>query len=1246
MPDLDTPSPGPVGAAREGSEPEPEATMAGGLSTDRAGRPEETIPAPADRTRTGGAASGEPAPTGQTLGGEVALSRAEGPIPAVPGYEILGELGRGGMGVVYHARQLLLNRPCALKMILAGARADAVAALRFLGEAEAVARLRHPNVVQIHHIGQVDGLPYLELEFVAGGSLDRALDGTPRPARRAATLVEALARGVAEAHRLGVVHRDLKPANILLEADGTPKIADFGLAKSLSTQSGLTATDSILGSPSYMAPEQAEGRTKQVGPAADIYALGAILYELLTGRPPFRGATVLETLEQVKHAEPVPPRRLVPGLPRDAETIALRCLEKDPTRRYPSAAALADDLRRFLDGAPIAARPVRPWERAAKWARRRPVLAALIVAVHLLLASLLGLGAWSYAQIRRSLAVANAQRSKAERLARTEAIATGRAREQAKIAGERAEELRRRDYIGRVNLALRESRDNNVARALELLDGCPEDLRGWEWAYVRRQCHLDLHTFRDAAPSVNAVAFSPDGRLVASGSGNVFAPLAGTAGDVLVRDAATGSEVFARRGLAEGVRAVAFSPDGRGLAVAHARELVVWELPGGRERFRRTEPGHQGVAGLAFSPDGRSLLAGYGHVNTEDRGYARLLDAATGAEIGAALPGGEGGVWGVAFSPDGRQVALTMTGRVQVRDVTTRALVHDLRGHDGFVYAVAFGADGRFLASAGLDRTVRLYDRRTGAPVRTLTGHEGFVRAVAFSPDSRRLVSGAEDKTVKIWSVDSEREPATFHGHAHFVNAVAYNADGYRVASGGLDGEVKLWFATPSPQLTYPYHDGHVRALAIHPDGRRVASAAVFGGSTDSRTALWDLGTGEAEAFLPTSALMRLSFSPDGRRLATGGKARRVEVWDLRSRTPLHSLSGHDWVFSVAFSPDGRRLASGGGLDKSVRVWDAETGRLLRVFEGVGTDIWGLAFSPDGRLVAAAQGKSVFGLLFDGDRPVRVWDVESGREVHRLPGHAHHVQCVAFFPDGRRLVTTGGRDTGGGGDQGLGPGDGPPAPGALRAHRRRRGRGVQPRRPPPRHRGRRSDDQALGHDDLRGGLHPPRPPGRGVRPGLQPRRPPARLGQRRPDRQGLGPRCPDPRDALPPRGGRRGPAALRPAPRPRAGRRGDPGGRDAGRADPARGARGSRADAGRCPEPDPARGGPSRPGRLGRGPRRPRPRHRPGPRRPAGPRRGHRPPRAPRRLGPTGRSLRSGRRSGARAMRIPLSPRADAAGGR
>ena len=318
------------------------------------------------------------------------------------------------MGVVYRARQVLLNRPCVLKMILAGAHASAGGHRRFLAEAEAVARLQHPNIVQIHHIGEADGLPFFELEYVDGGSLDRRLDGTPWPARRAAELIEPLARGVAEAHRQGIIHRDLKPGNVLLAADGTPKITDFGLAKSLASDSGLTRTDSIMGSPGYMAPEQAEGKTKQVGPLADVYALGAILYELLTGGPPFRGTTALEILDQVKNAEPVPPSRLVPGLPRDVETIALKCLQKEPEKRYDSATALAEDLRRFLGGESIVARPVPIWERAWRWCRRNPLVAGSLAGVAGIFLTAFVLVSWSFWRAEDALEKEAKQRQTAD----------------------------------------------------------------------------------------------------------------------------------------------------------------------------------------------------------------------------------------------------------------------------------------------------------------------------------------------------------------------------------------------------------------------------------------------------------------------------------------------------------------------------------------------------------------------------------------------------------------------------------------------------------------------------------------------------------------------------------------------------------------------------------------------------------------------------------------------------------------
>jgi serine/threonine-protein kinase len=335
-------------------------------------------------------------------------------LPQLAGYEVLSLLGQGGMGVVYKARQIRLNRLVALKMILSGPQANPQELTRFQIEAEAVARLQHPHIVQIYEVGEQEGRPYFALEFVDGGSLERKLDGTPLPAARSAALVETLARAMQYAHEHGVVHRDLKPANVLLTPDGTPKITDFGLAKRLDTDTGQTQTGAIMGTPSYMAPEQAAGQAKAVGPAADVYALGAILYEAITGRPPFKAASVLDTLEQVRTQEPVAPVRLQPRLPRDLETICLRCLEKEPQKRYGSALALAEDLRRFQAGEPIEARPVGTGERVVKWARRRPTAAALVAVSGLAVVSLL-LGGLAYqVRLRRALEEAQHERQRAE----------------------------------------------------------------------------------------------------------------------------------------------------------------------------------------------------------------------------------------------------------------------------------------------------------------------------------------------------------------------------------------------------------------------------------------------------------------------------------------------------------------------------------------------------------------------------------------------------------------------------------------------------------------------------------------------------------------------------------------------------------------------------------------------------------------------------------------------------------------
>ena len=363
--------------------------------------PEHTFSAPdgAVLTRPGGAAiPGSPAHEGTLSLSSARQIEGSGPVISVPGYEIVRELGRGGMGVVYQARDVTLGRVVALKMILAGEYAAETEVARFRTEAESLAQQQHPNIVQIHKVGQHNGLPFFSLEYCGGGSLAQILDGTPLAPRQAAELVEKLARAMAYAHQRGIIHRDLKPANVLLTEDGTPKITDFGLAKKVN-EPGPTASGAIMGTPSYMAPEQAGGKTKQIGPEVDVYALGTILYECLTGRPPFKAATPLDTMLQVICDDPAPPRQLNARVPRDLERICLTCLQKEPHRRYPTALALADDLHHFLAGEPVEARSVSGLERLQKWIRRRPSAAALLAVSAVATVLLLAGWVWFTAQL-------------------------------------------------------------------------------------------------------------------------------------------------------------------------------------------------------------------------------------------------------------------------------------------------------------------------------------------------------------------------------------------------------------------------------------------------------------------------------------------------------------------------------------------------------------------------------------------------------------------------------------------------------------------------------------------------------------------------------------------------------------------------------------------------------------------------------------------------------------------------------
>jgi WD40 repeat protein len=974
--------------------------------------------------------------------------------PRIGQYRLIRVLGHGGMGVVYLAEHAALKRLVAMKVIRHGVNATAAEVARFRAEAEAVARLQHPNIVQIHEVGDQDGVYYLVLEYVAGGSLDRRLAGTPQEPRAAAQLIETLARAVHHAHDRGILHRDLKPANVLIDAQGQPKVTDFGMAKNLQGDSGLTASGQILGTPSYIAPEQASGKHGAITPAVDIYGLGALLYEALTGRPPFKGATPLSTLEQVVSQEPVAPSRFQRHIPRDLETICLKCLEKSPSRRYTSAEALADDLGRFRSGRPIVARPIGAWGRTWKWAGRRPIEAGLTAAV--LVVTVLGLTGILW-QWRNALS----QRDTA----------------------------RREWYRANLVAAAAALQLHNSSAARRILETVPQPFRQWEWHHFHSQLDMASRVLIGHEGQVRGVAFSPDGSRVASiamdhtmrlweaATGRVIAVApgqhgyseravgfspdgrrlasGGDDGTVHLWDARTGAQLAVCRGHSGPVDEFAFSPDGRRL-VSRAEPADdpgrLWDAATGT--LLAVLPGHAIAHGLTFTPDGTRLV-GY----WDDAIHA--VDAATGKETMVPHAVREH-VYCLAVSPDGRRLALGCDypdNAVRLWDLDQGTLRYVMTGHRNRVNSVAFSPDGRRIASASQDQTVRVWDAASGRPVALLKGHTSRVIQAIFSPDGGRVASAALDGTVRLWDPADGELISVLQGHAGDVWACAYSPDGAWLASASADGTVRLWdTALVERNGALRGHESYVYDVAFSPDGDRIASAA-----WDNSVRLWDAASGRQTAMLtgpgrrdpthrrpdpdpaaydPGGYLLALAWGPDGSQLVSGSRDSSVQFWDVeaarlrltvrlpgqgvdalafrpdgavvaaglgenpavngdyrvhildaRDGSTLRTLAGHtDGVEAVRFAPDGRRLVTA-GLDRTVHVWDAGTGAALAVLTGHGGSVDDLAFSPDGRLLASAS----------QDATVRLWDARTLRLLETLP-HASLVYAVAFSPDGTRLA--------------------------------------------------------------------------------------------------------------------------------------------------------------------------------------------------------------------------------------------------
>ncbi len=975
------------------------------------------------------------------------------PLPARIGrYRILRLLGEGGMGTVYEAEQDNPRRPVALKVIRHGLVSPALRK-RFAHEVQILGRLHHPGIAQIYEAGLgEDGRPFFALEFIPGQPLTEyvrrhQLD----PAARLA-LAARVCDAVQYAHERGVIHRDLKPGNILVDETGQPKIIDFGVARATDadvwTTTGRSEMGQLLGTLSYMSPEQVMGDPSEIDQRSDVYSLGVILFELLSERLPYNleNLPLLEVAHVIREREPSRLGSIHSVFRGDVETIVGKALEKDRTRRYASAGELASDIRRHLNNEPIRARPPSALYHLRKFARRNKGLVGGVVGVFAAL--LLGTIVSVLFALR---AVQNEQ-----------------------LANEEKREATYQSYRARLAAAGLALQNHDVVDASRQLEAAPEALRGWEWRHLRSR--LDDSSSVIPLPAGGSGILIPGpNRLrigIVTGDGLRLTDLDG-GGPVTVPIRAKNPDTViaaeTRRGLRVAVSQegafelfdeagqrlcrvetpgdtqprVAVSPDGARLAWVRNdgawTRLMLYDATTGKPTV--TCEGHRGeIWAFAFSPDGKRLVSG-----GEDQ-IARLWDPATGALL-ATCRGHTNRILGVTFTPDGTRLLTTSEdGTARQWDVTTgREVELPYDRHTNAVSAAVYSPDGQWVASAGCERTFRIWRAAGRQDAAVLHGHTGMAIDIAFSPDGRRLASlsrssaldfaGSVDHTVRVWEVDSQATLPVLRGHTDIVYPVAFSPDGLWIASGAWDSTVRLWDAATGEQCAELPHPGKVHGLAFGPGGSWLVTACM----ADNRLRIWDMTTVgiRKEIELPAGKLRSVTVRPDGRRMAASAyleedKVHHLHVFDVESGTRLFSAEGSVRAYSpdgrwlavvnaeenilvlldaqthetaaqfrgheehihfAAFSPDSRRLATC-GCDCTVCLWQIDGGA-CQVLRGHTDDVFAVAFHPDSTRLASA------GL----DRAVWLWDLARGEDVARLQGHTRRVFSLAFSPDGATLAS-------------------------------------------------------------------------------------------------------------------------------------------------------------------------------------------------------------------------------------------------
>jgi WD40 repeat protein/serine/threonine protein kinase len=832
-----------------------------------------------------------------------------------------------------------------------------------------------------------------------------------------------VAEALAYAHKQGVQHRDIKPSNLLLDTQGTVWVTDFGLAKADDHQN-LTHTGDILGTLRYMPPEAFEGKSEARG---DIYSLGLTLYEMLAFRPAFDESERNRLIRQMLHEEPIRLGKLNPHVPRDLETIVHKATDKDPRQRYASAAALADDLQRFIDDEPIVARPVSHTERFWRWCRRNPALARLAAALAVVfLTGFVGV-TWKWRD-------AEWQKRNAQVAERGEAKQRAIAVEQAELATREAEFSRRLLYSADIQLAhqawdLAMTGSAQAMLARHLPQAGQEDLRGFEWRYLWRLCRDGSRlTLRGLADAITAIALSPDGRTLVT---------CGDSRGLLIWDLPSQQYVRIQGYLS---RSAVFSPDGRTVAIAGytSRAVHLWDVSSRCERA--TLPHETAVVAVALSPDG-ALLA-----SSCTDGTVRLWNVAQRREL-TVFHGPAQGVRCVAFSPDGLTVAAAgFDASVRLWDIPGQRAIATLEGHKAPVFGLSFSPDGKTLASASVDSTVQLWDTATRMRITTLRGQRTIVLAAAFAPDGKTLATGSGDGTIQLWNTETNALAKLLRGHSDPVGALAWAPDGKSLISACWGGTVKVWdFPTEGERDTLPAPGAGLNSVSFSPDGTILA----ISDSQNGTVALWDVASRQ-EVRLVTGTGQRfacVAFAPDRQTLATGSADNLVRLWDVSTLKQVAAFQHSGPVDCVAFSPDGKLLAAACQamsdlVWEPVRVWERATGReVARLAAGTRA-----RFSPDGRLLATTWGRTValwdvatwknvaelragrfgerafntflFSLAFspdgmtvaasDFEGTLCLWDLATKRQVADRRIHAVPFASLAWTPDGRRLVTSGG----------------------------------------------------------------------------------------------------------------------------------------------------------------------------------------------------------------------------------------------